>query len=58
MSSNWIEKATKNKGSLHKQLGVSVGEKIPSKKMSKALKSSNPLEHKRAVLAKTLSKFK
>ena len=57
MSANWIEKAVGKSGSLHKQLGVPEGEKIPAKKMSKALKSSDPLEHKRAVLARTLSRF-
>ena len=57
MSANWIQKAVGKPGSLHKQLGVPAGEKIPAKKMSTALKSSNPLEHKRAVLARTLSKF-
>ena len=57
MSTNWIANATKNKGGLHKMLNVPEGTKIPGKKMAKALKSSNPLEHKRAILARTLSKF-
>ena len=54
----WIAGAVKNKGSLHRELGVPEGEKIPAKKMSEALHSSNPLEKKRAVLAKTLSNFR
>lgn len=55
--SNWIEAATKNKGGLHRMLNVPEGQKIPGKKMAQAMKSKNPLEHKRAILAKTLSKF-
>ena len=55
---NWIAGATKNKGALHRELGVPEGEKIPAKKLSKAEHSSNPLEKKRATLAKTLAGFK
>jgi hypothetical protein len=54
---NWIANATKNKGGLHRMLHVPEGTKIPAKKMAQAAKSSNPLERKRAILAKTLSKF-
>ena len=57
MSKNWIENAIGKPGSLHKELGVSVGEKIPAKKFNKAASSGSPLEKKRAILAKTLSKF-
>lgn len=53
----WIAGAIKNKGSLHRQLGVPEGEKIPAKKMNEALHSDNPLERKRANLAKTLAGF-
>ena len=38
----WIAGATKNKGALHRALGVPEGEKIPAKKMAKAAKSKNP----------------
>ncbi len=38
-------------------LHVPAGDKIPGKKMAEAMKSKNPLMHKRAILAKTLSKF-
>ena len=55
---DWIADATKNKGSLRKELHVKKGEKIPEKKLEKAEKSKNPKERKRAVLAKTLKSFK
>ena len=54
----WIQDAVKNKGSLHRELNVPEGQKIPAKKMKAALKSDNPLERKRANLAKTLKSFK
>ena len=57
MSKNWIENAIKVPGGLHKSLGVPEGEKIPAKKMNKAASSGSPLEKKRAILAKTLSRF-
>lgn len=53
----WIAGATKNKGALHRALGVPQGEKIPAKKLVKAEHSSSPLMRKRASLAKTLSSF-
>ncbi len=49
---HWMEKAfSKNKGALHRQLGVAEGKKIPAKKLEKAENSKNPLERKRANLA-------
>lgn len=51
----WIQGAIKHPGALHKTLGVPEGEKIPEKKMQKALHSSNPTTKKRAQLAETLS---
>lgn len=51
----WISGAIKHPGALHKMLHVPQGEKIPAKKMAAARHSSNPLERKRANLAKTLS---
>lgn len=57
MAKNWIKKATKKPGALHKELGVPKGEKIPAKKLEKATHSSNPKERKRANLAKTLKKM-
>jgi len=55
---NWIAGAVKHKGALHKALGVPEGEKIPAKKMAKAVKSTNPKVAKMANLAKTLGKLK
>lgn len=53
----WIQAAIKKPGALHKQLGVKAGEKIPMKKLQKAIKSGTPLAKKRANLAMTLRKF-
>lgn len=55
---NWISKAISHPGALHKELGVPAGKKIPAKKLKKAEHSKNPLERKRATLAKTLKGFK
>jgi len=55
MANKWIQKATQNKGALHRKLGVPEGEKIPAKKMAKAAKSSNPTTRKQVTLARTLS---
>lgn len=55
---NWIAKATKNKGGLHRALRVKEGEKIPAKKMAKAAKSGSPKVKKEVALAKTLSKLR
>lgn len=52
---NWIAKATKNKGGLHRSLGIAQDKKIPEKKIAKAAKSSNPRLAKQANLARTLS---
>ena len=40
MAKNWIAGATKNKGALHRNLGVPAGEKIPKKKLAAAAKKS------------------
>lgn len=58
MSKNWIQNAIKKPGALHKNLGVSIGKKIPESKLNKATSSSDITTRKRAILAKTLSKFK
>jgi hypothetical protein len=55
---NWIAGATRNKGALHRELGVPQGKKIPAKKLAAAARSKNPVERKRANLAKTLKGFK
>jgi hypothetical protein len=54
---NWIAGAIKNKGALHKQLGVPEGEKIPAKKLAKAADKPGKLGQ-RARLAETLKGFK
>jgi len=57
MAKNWIADATKNKGGLHKSLGVPKGEKIPAGKLAKAAKSSGKVG-KQARLAETLKGMK
>ncbi len=54
---NWIAGATKNKGALHRALGVPQGTKIPAKKLAKAAASKSPTLRKEANLAKTLKGF-
>lgn len=51
---HWIEKATRNKGALHKELNVPKGKNIPNGKLEKAAHAENPVEAKRANLALTL----
>lgn len=53
MAKNWINGAIKKPGSLHKQLGVPQGKKIPAAKLDKAADAGGKLG-KRANLAKTL----
>lgn len=53
----WIATATKNKGALHRNLGVPEGEKIPEGKLDKAEASKSPKVRKEAALAKTLKGF-
>lgn len=54
----WIAGATKNKGALHRALGVPSGEKIPAKKLAAGAKSKSPMVRKEVSLAKTLKSFK
>lgn len=56
-SKNWIQKAIKKPGALHKQLGVPVGKKIPAGKLAAAAKKPGKLGQ-RARLAQTLKGFK
>ena len=58
MAKNWIKKATKNKGALHRRLGVPEGKKIPRKRLAQAARSKNPTERKEATLAETLGKMR
>ena len=55
---NWIKEATKNKGGLHRSLGIPEGKTIPAKAINKATHSTNPLVVKQANLAKTLGKLR
>jgi len=57
MAEHWIQKMHMKEGALHKDLGVSAGTKISAKKLTSATHSKNAKTAKRAVLAKTLSKF-
>lgn len=54
MAKHWIAGAVKNKGGLHRALGVPEGEKIPADKLAKAKNSKNPRVRKMAALAGTL----
>jgi hypothetical protein len=54
MAKNWIAEATKNKGGLHRSLGIEEGKRIPEKKIQKAEHSKNPKIAKQARLAETL----
>lgn len=57
-SGGWIAGATENKGVLHRKLHVPEDEKIPQKKLSKAVHSENPTLRREGILAKTLSKLR
>ena len=56
MAKNWIAGATKNKGALHRALGVPQGQKIPEKKLAEAAKKGGKIG-KEARLAETLKKM-
>lgn len=57
MTKNWIAGATKNKGALHRALGVPQGQKIPAGKIAAAAKAGGKLA-KEARLAQTLGKLR
>lgn len=57
MNKNFIEKAIKHPGALHRELDVPEGEKIPAKKLKSAAKKDGKLGQ-RARFAETLKKFK
>ena len=55
--SKWIQGVvSKNPGSLHRELGIKAGNKIPQKTLNAAAKRPG-IEGKRARLAKTLEKM-
>jgi hypothetical protein len=54
---HWIAKALgKNKGALHRSLGVPIGTKIPAAKLAKAAKQTGKIGA-RARLAQTMRKI-
>jgi hypothetical protein len=55
---NWIAGAVKNKGALHKSLGIKEGHKISESRLDKACHSKSPKIRKEASLAKTLRSFR
>lgn len=57
MAKNFIQKAIKKPGALHKSLGIAQGKKIPMAKIKKAEHSKSPKLAKRARLAETLKKM-
>lgn len=57
MAKNWIAAATKNKGGLHRALGVPAGKTIPKAKVTAAAKKPGKVG-KEARLAQTLGKMK
>jgi len=57
MAKNWIADATKNKGALHRNLGVPEGQKIPAGKIAAAAKQPGKIG-KEARLAQTLKKLR
>lgn len=56
MTKNFIQKAIKKPGALHKELGIKEGKKIPAKKLNEAAKEPGKLGQ-RARFAKTLKKL-
>lgn len=57
MSKNWIAGAVKNKGGLHRSLGVAAGKDIPLERIEAAAKESGRVG-KQARLAETLRGFR
>lgn len=56
MAEHWIQKATQNKGALHRKLHVPQGQKIPAGKLSAAASKGGTIG-KEARLAETLKKL-
>ena len=54
---DWISKAIKRPGALHRALGVPEGQKIPAKKIEAATHKGGRLA-RQANLAQTLSKMR
>ncbi len=58
MAKNWIAKAIKKPGQLHKDLGVPQGQKIPLAKEEEAAAEGSGKNAQRARLALTMRGFK
>ncbi len=56
MAGSWIAEATKNKGGLHRSLGIAEGNKIPYDRIVEASKGTGKVA-KQAHLALTLRKM-
>lgn len=54
---NFIQRAIKKPGALHRDLGVPQGEKIPAKKIAEAAKKGGKVGE-RARFAQTLAKIR
>ena len=55
---HWMQEAfSKNKGKLHRKLGVSQNERIPASKLAEAASSKDPSLRKEAALARTGKRF-
>jgi hypothetical protein len=46
------------KGKLHRELGIPVGQKIPAARLAAAAKSKNPEIRRDAIRARTMGKWK
>ncbi len=57
MIKNFIQKAIKKHGALHKEMGIPQGKKIPAGKLAKAAKAGGKLGQ-RARFAETLKGLK
>jgi hypothetical protein len=57
MAKQWIKKAIKHPGALHRSLGVPQGKKIPKSKIAQAAQKGGTLG-RRARLAQTLGKLR
>lgn len=56
-SGNFIQRAIKRPGALHRALHVPQGKKIPASKMAKAAKSRNPRIRREVAFARELEGF-
>lgn len=54
MVNKWIQKAIKNKGALHRQLGVSQEKKIPTEKLEKVVNAIQKKSEKKKLTASEL----